>query len=289
MTSLNVTIKCSDKFPATYDQKGIILAYRKKTYFVTTNNGHYIDKIIIDDIEYDNFIYSDFSGLIIMEYNNGTKFQTYLPEPSHGNNKYSINNKKIQYTRNVYMNNHMNNILPENIYWKFAVDSTDDIMNGDAVFYNKKVVGLVDKIEDKYIYTIPSFYFEQAITKNTQNYYKIEIDKNINRIKLNNNFYHTSIKDNHIYSKNMNIWLPFDIYINLYCDEYFKIKYKNTDNVIITKRGELIDTKYIDSCKIMKYMFNFEPNIFQKFIDNIIKENKAILNFNNENLVINFT
>jgi hypothetical protein len=288
--------------------KGIFINFNSKSFIVSVHNGYPIEKVMIDNIIYNNFIICAWCDLILIPTDdNSFAFKQFVKKQMEPEDKYYINNNDI----NIKLK-YINNILipigdmicnPMIMYNCLKLDTFSDITLdiGSPIYNDKnKLVGIIGKIinnnESHYeIYNIPVNYILKAIIKidNTKIYSLIDDLDNINKIK------NYKIICNKIYCNFHKIYIPVETYVAIHGDTsiYFSIELKNgrckrvlgfeTNNNLINNKLLVDKNKIILSYGLISLLHALEEI---ELLEEIDKHNNESFNikWNNYNIIINY-
>lgn len=251
------------------EAKGFYIRYKKNTYFITLNHGFSIKEMTInkeDICDYTNCLWNEIVFCKKTCEKGQFVFSSFLVKQIDSIGKFFINNTELKYIENEYLPLNMLPENPLNLYYKFEIiDINADIgegLSGSAIYDNKKrLVGIFSKIENNYIYVIPTYYILKSLDKDdNNNIYTINKDiRNIKKIDFN------LIKNNKIYHNSLKINIPIDCFLNLELDKNKKL------NIIEYGKNKII------KASIFKTKFN---NSFEYTInDNTIKCSSSFLRY----------
>ena len=221
------------------EMKGVLVNYNSKTFIISVHNGYPIDKVIIDNKTFNNFIICAWCDLILIPYKNENDynrfvFKQFVKKQMEPEDKYYINNKKIKFINNILIQiGHIRNnpIIMYNCL-KIGLNENELIEPGTPIYNEKnKLAGIVAKIinndnrNDYDIYCVPVNYILKALTKidNTKLYTLAEEIYNIEKI---NNYKITCKK---IYCNLHKTYVPVDTYVAVHGDSllYLSIIFTN--------------------------------------------------------------
>jgi hypothetical protein len=187
-------IKVNEEDNIEINIKGTIVYFNNRTFIISIHNGFPIEKIVINDRIFKNFIICAWCDLVIIPYeaNNGFVFRYFVKKHMEPTDKYFVNSTKIKYINNIFTNI---GFIPENpIIMYNCLKSNENIDTGMPIINEKQKlagivsrINLIDKDNDNYlIYCVPINYILKALMKkdNTKIYSLNEDISNI--IKINN-------------------------------------------------------------------------------------------------------
>ncbi len=289
--------------PIEIDIKGTLISLPKdnKIFIISIHNGYPIEKIIINNQTFDDFIICAWCDLVIIPYinniNNIFVFKNFVKKQMEPSDKYFINSTKIKYVNNIFVNL---GFLPDNpIIMYNCLRSFENIESGMPIVDEKnKLVGIVSKIDirDKdndiyYIFSVPINYILKALSKkdNTKIY---SLNEDINNIIKINNF---KIICGKIYCILHKMYISIDSYIAIHGDinTNFYIKLENGRE----KKTQLIETNnYMTNNNLiinknnikLSYGFLSLLNILDEteLLENLLLKNNNDLKWNDFNIIL---
>jgi hypothetical protein len=217
------------------EMKGVLVNFNSKTFIISVHNGYPIEKVIINDTIFENFIICAWCDLILIPYRNSDNqfvFKQFVKKQMEPEDKYYINNtinSRLKFINNILIQiGHIKNnpIIMYNCLKVASVDKDECIEPGTPIYNeNNKLAGIVAKIINNDIYCIPVNYILKAMTKidNTKLYTLAEDIYNIAKI---NNY---KIICKKIYCNLHKTYIPVDTYVAIHGDNllYLSIIFTN--------------------------------------------------------------
>ena len=214
------------------EMKGSIINFNSKSFVVSVHNGYPIEKVIINNKTFDDFIICAWCDLILIPYDNifhcdSIAFKQFVKKQLEPEDKYFYNNIKLKYINNIFTPIGDMRCNPIIMYNCFKSDIVLDDCIGAPIYNDKnKLAGIITKIiNTNDIYCIPANYILKALVKtnNTKIYSLIE---EIDYIEKINNY---KIICDKIYCSLHKNYIPVETYVAIHGDvsTYFSIILKN--------------------------------------------------------------
>jgi hypothetical protein len=199
MKSINITlnlqtIKRDDEIEI--EVAGILMNYNKKAYIISVHQGLPIKSIIINNKTYSDYIICAWCDLIIIPSNDSFSdlfvFKQFVKKQMDPLDKLFINNNKAKFINHDFMEIGMIPNNPIIMYNKLEIDnincSNNNILSGQPIYnMQDKLVGMVSRIDENHIYTIPTNYILNALNKK-DNTIIYSLNEDINNIQKINNY-----------------------------------------------------------------------------------------------------
>ncbi len=268
MKSINIilnlqTFKKEDEIEV--EVAGVLINYNKKLYIVSVHQNLPIKSVIINNKEYSNYIICAWCDLIIIPYDSSNLFvfKQFVKKQMDPLDKYFINDNKAVFINHEFMEIGLIPSNPTIMYNKLEINYNNNIniLSGQPIYTtnnytNYKLAGIVSRINDNHIYTIPTNYILLALNKkdNTMIYSLNDTNNihKINKYKVNNDKIYCSLHK---------------MYINI--DSYIILNYDNISSIIL-KNGRTINPLFIPL-----NFNNYNNNLIIK--DNIVKFTSGFL------------
>ena len=250
--------------------------YMKKHYLVTVHQGLPIKTIyatLDKKYEFTDFIICAWNDIILIPIEKDIYktfklfvFKHFVKKQIDISFKYNVDHDKphiVKYVKNEFLPINMIPMNPMNIYYimKFNKSFNREGNAGKPVYLNNKLIGIIGKVEDNFLYVIPSIYILRSIEKN-DNMCIYTIDNiNINDIVKFDKYNVNNTKDlsHTIYFKKMNTLIPLDCYITLEGD--VDTKY----NMVTKQNGDRSKT-------IISTFIPYENEMIQNNISYCVKD-----------------
>ncbi len=291
MKSINITlnlqtIRCEDEIEI--EVACILINYNKKDYIISVHQGLPIKSIIINNKTYSDYIICAWCDLIIISSDDSFPdlfvFKQFVKKQMEPLDKLFINDNKAKFISHDFMEIGMIPNNPIIMYNKLEIDnnfSNINILSGHPIYnMQNKLAGIVSRIDDNHIYTIPTNYILNALNKK-DNSIIYSLNEDINNIQKINNY---KVICNKIYCSLHKMYIPVDSYVIINSDNISSLLLKNgrtinpilnitnfnnynnnliiKDNVIKFTSGFLHLLKLLgDTCLIKKILMNNINNI----------------------------
>ncbi len=217
------------------DVKGVLLNFNSKTFIVSVHNGYPIDKVMINDKIFDDFIICAWCDLILIPYHHSDNkmfiFKEFVKKQMEPEDKYFTDNIRLKYISNTLIQIGHIADNPIIMYNCLKYNENMDHINPGSPIYNEKnkLAGIVSKVinnnNQSDIYCVPVNYILKALSKkdNTKIY---TLGEDIDYIDKINNY---KIICNKIYCNLHKIYIPVDTYIAVHGDNstYISIVFNN--------------------------------------------------------------
>jgi hypothetical protein len=212
------------------EMKGVLVDFNSKTFVISVHNGYPIEKVIINNKTFDNFIICAWCDLILIPYHNDTRnlfvFKQFVKKQMEPEDKYYINNNinniRLKFINNILIQiGHIRNnpIIMYNCLKIGSLNENECIEPGTPIYNEKnKLAGIVSKIINNNshydIYCVPVNYILKAKTKidNTKLY---TLAEDIYYIEKINNY---KIICKKIYCNLHKTYIPVDTYVAIHGD-----------------------------------------------------------------------
>uniref|UniRef100_A0A6C0HWQ2 Uncharacterized protein n=1 Tax=viral metagenome TaxID=1070528 RepID=A0A6C0HWQ2_9ZZZZ len=276
MKSINITlnlqtIKREDEIEI--EVAGILMNYNKKNYIISVHQGLPIKSIIINNKTYSDYIICAWCDLIIIPSNDSFSnlfvFKQFVKKQMDPLDKLFINNNKAKFINHDFMEIGMIPNNPIIMYNKLEIDNkNNNILSGQPIYnMQDKLAGMVSRIDENHIYTIPTNYILNALNKK-DNTIIYSLNEDINNIQKINNY---KVICGKIYCSLHKMYISVDSYIII-----------NSDNIVslLLKNGRTINpvlntTNNYNNNYNYNYNNNYNNNLIIK--DNVIKFSSGFL------------
>ncbi len=280
------TIKREDEIEI--EVSGVLINYNKKDYIISVHQGLPIKSIMINNKTYSDYIICAWCDLIIISSDDSFPdlfvFKQFVKKQMDPLDKLFINDNKAKFISHDFMEIGMIPNNPMIMYNKLEIDnnfSNINILSGHPIYnMQNKLAGIVSRIDDNHIYTIPTNYILNALNKK-DNSIIYSLNEDINNIQKINNY---KVICNKIYCSLHKMYIPVDSYVIINSDNISSLLLKNgrtinpilnitnfnnynnnliiKDNVIKFTSGFLHLLKLLgDTCLIKKILMNNINNI----------------------------
>jgi hypothetical protein len=266
MKSINITlnlqtIKREDEIEI--EVAGILINYNKKNYIISVHQGLPIKSIIINNKTYSDYIICAWCDLIIIPSNDSFSdlfvFKQFVKKQMDPLDKLFINNNKAKFINHDFMEIGMIPNNPIIMYNKLEIDINNNILSGQPIYnMQDKLAGIVSRIDENHIYTIPTNYIFNALNKK-DNTIIYSLNEDINNIKKINNY---KVICGKIYCSLHKMYIPVDSFVII-----------NSDNIVslLLKNGRTINP-VLNTTNMYN---NYNNNLIIK--DNVIKFTSGFL------------
>ncbi len=267
MKSINITlnlqtIKNDDEIEI--EVAGVLINYNKKDYIISVHQGLPIKSIIINNKTYSDYIICAWCDLIIISSDDSFPdlfvFKQFVKKQMDPLDKIFINDNKAKFINHEFMEIGMIPNNPTIMYNKLEIDnnsSNNNILSGQPIYnMHNKLAGIVSKIDDNYIYTIPTNYIFTALNKKDNTIIN-SLNEDINNIQKINNY---KVVCGKIYCSLHKMYIPIDSYIIINSDNISSLLLKNGR----TKEAQLIiidNHNYNNNLIIKENVINFTSGL----------------------------
>jgi len=218
---INQTLQNIPSYECSSNLKGICLKVQGIKYLITLNHGLPIKSIQAEGTSINNYTNCNWNELVFSQnFNNLPNqyvFKQIVKKQIDSSIKYYTNGTDtLKYIGNSYLNINMLPNNPRNIYYmmKCITAKVTEGCSGKPIFnHDKKLVGIISKIEGDIVYVIPSIYILKSLEREDNgNIYTLPLT---NIKKINKCF----VKNNMVYHASLKVYIPLDVYLTLEGDK----------------------------------------------------------------------
>jgi len=278
------------------ETNGILIQHDKKNYIVTLHQGLPITSIVVKfsmtntkTYTMDQYTQVMWNDLLYIEidstnFSNLYVFKQVVKKQINVTSKYYLDDfNVVKYQMNDFFPINMIPGNPTNLYYKMiSYVSSESNLSGKPIYDNKnRLIGLISKVEDKYLYIIPSIYIVKTFEKkDNSNIYSID-STNLVKIASNN-----ISKNNTIYSPKMSTRIPLECMIVFEgdIDQNIKVTYKIPDDIVDRINGISLECSEMKNIMPLKE-YTRDYNFLQ--FTNYLIPNSYNINIIGNNIIVN--
>jgi hypothetical protein len=190
------------------------------------HQGYPIKSISINNKKYDDYIICAWCDLLILpllsnDFSDSFVFKQFVKKQMEPTDKLYINDNKVKFNHREFIEIGM---IPNNptIMYNVYLNDINNIIAGQPI-YNNKLAGIVSKISNEYIYTIPINYILTALTKK-DNTIIYSLNENINYIHKINKY---KLICGKIYCPLHKMYIPIETFVIINSDLEYVLLLKN--------------------------------------------------------------